>query len=314
MSLNRSHRSAVLREHLTAAVFLGPFLIVFGVFIAWPVVYSFWLSLHKTTIYSDWYDKFGSMRFVGLQHYRELLTNDVVFWWSLLASFIYALLTIPTGIALALFLAITLNRRLKGAAFFRSGFFLPFVFDLFVVGVIWLFLYNPTDGLFSKAFQAVGINYFKEKGFLSNPLLCLPSVALAVVLKGVGFGMVLFLTALNNISESVFEAAELDGCTGWQKVRFIVLPLVRPIMLFMLITGVIGALNAFAEIYAMTGGGPSFNFMGQTVQVARISGYHLFRVFDESFYGRAAAISYVLLFITLIITAIQFKLMGRRAD
>lgn len=309
-----SSRRPSLRDNAIAYAYLAPFLAVFALFIAWPVVYSFWLSLHKTTIYSDWYDKFGTMRFVGLQHYKELLTGDVVFWWSLLASFIYALLTIPTSIALALFLAITLNRKLKGAAFFRSGFFLPFVFDLFVVGVIWLFLYNPTDGIFSKAFQAVGITYFSEKGFLSNPWLCLPSVALAVVLKGVGFGMVLFLTSLNNISESVFEAAEIDGCTGWRKVWHIILPLVRPIILFMLITGVIGALNAFAEIYAMTGGGPSINFMGRTVQVARISGYHLFRVFDESFYGRAAAISYVLLFITLIITAIQFKLVGRRAD
>ncbi len=454
-----------IKENFTAFVFIAPFLLVFLVFLGYPVIYSFILSLHKTTIYSNWYNKYSDMTWCGLEHYKELLAQDKTFWWSLIATFIYAALTIPTGIALALVFALVLNPKLKGFSFFRTGFFLPTVFDMFVVGVIWLFLYNPTDGLFIKvlfhkgikpivhsiaALVALGVfwlgpvalawiamriaraksvplldagkkilasdsrihtrfliadavilpffilsaagrlhitfltgflfvafaiavlsvllsrldwgaiedatpglrwsalifggiffievagtlsgagpvNFLLEKplaaadgfiselgaGFLGSPILVLPSIAIAVVLKGAGFGMILFLTAINNISPSVLEAAEIDGCTPAQRTRHIILPLVKPIILFLVIIGLVGALNAFTEIYSMTAnsGGPSMMFFGTTVRAARISGYHLFRVFDDAFYGQAAAISYVLLTIALIISYINFRLLASR--
>lgn len=453
-------------ENLTALIFIGPFIGVFAVFLGYPVVYSFFLSLHKTTIYSNWYNKFSDMTWCGLEHYRNLLSNDPVFWWSLISTFIYAILTIPTSIAVALTLALILNPKLKGFSFFRSGFFLPNVFDMFVVGVIWLFLYNPTDGLFMRIIMAgnvkpvvrglaslAGIALFwlgpiavfwlvmqfkqvvspsgipspgdirKQKryrfqmrlliagavivvfyifslagvfpeslwlgflflagalglffimmkgrhlddlddmppgqrsvayifgglfflfllgtlwgknpanllfrmpfnsaeslmkelnaGFLGSPVLVLPSIALAMVLKGAGFGMVLFLIAINGISPSVLEAAEIDGCTGFQKVKNVILPLVKPIVLFMIITGLVMSLNAFTEIYAMTNntGGPSMTFMNQTVRAARISGYHLYRTFDDAFYGEAAAISYILLVIALVISYINFRILREK--
>lgn len=450
----------ILRENLTGYGFIAPFAIVFGVFLGYPVVYSFYLSLHKTTIYSNWYNKFGDMTWCGLANYAEVL-SDKVFWWSLISTLIYACLTIPTGIILALALALILKPKLKGFSFFRSGFFLPNVFDMFVVGVIWLFLYNPNDGLLIRALMSRGIQpivhwgagliallilwmapaalayflysfasrrkalgrglcpigggrycvlrrfiiadlvvlpfymmsvsgllkfsfiggaafaisavilylailyrtdfealeeaipglrwttmlfgfiffmqvigaltrlnpvayllkqplvmadgFIKElsAGFLGSPYLVLPSIALAVVLKGAGFGMVLFLTAINNISPNVLEAAEIDGCTGLQRVRHVILPLVKPIILFMIVTGLVGALNSFTEVYSMTvnSGGPSMTFMGETVRAARISGFHLFRIFDEAFYGQAAAISYILLAIALVISIINIRLL-----
>ncbi|HPB32880.1 MAG TPA: sugar ABC transporter permease, partial [Candidatus Sumerlaeota bacterium] len=146
--------------------------------------------------------------------------------------------------------------------------------------------------------------------------LVLPSVALAVILKGCGFGMVLFLIAINGISPSVLEAAEIDGCTGFQRVRNVILPLVRPIILFMVITGLVGSLNAFTEIYAMTNntGGPSMSFLGEALRAGRISGYHLYRTFDDGFYGRAAAISYILLLIALVISWLNFKILRTKED
>ena len=450
----------IWRENLAGYGFIAPFIIVFAVFLGYPVVYSFYLSLHKTTIYSNWYNKFGDMSWCGLANYAAVL-SDKVFWWSLISTLIYACLTIPTGIIFALALALILKPKLKGFSFFRSGFFLPNVFDMFVVGVIWLFLYNPNDGLFIRALLSRGVQpiarcvsglvallilwvapaalayflysfanqrmalgrgrcpigggrysvlqrfiiadiavlpfylmslsgllkfsfiggaafalsavvfylsflnranfearedaapelgwtavffgfifflevigaltrltpidylfrlpliaadgFIKElgAGFLGSPYLVLPSIAFAVVLKGAGFGMVLFLTAINNISPNVLEAAEIDGCTGLQRVRHVILPLVKPIILFMIITGLAGALNSFTEVYSMTSnsGGPSMTFMGETVRAARISGFHLFRVFDEAFYGQAAAISYILLVIALVISLINIRLL-----
>ena len=152
------HSKRKFKENLTAFLFLAPFLTVFVVFLGYPVVYSFFLSLHKTTIYSNWYNKYSDMKFCGLEHYKMLLTQDTAFWWSLVATLVYACLTIPFAMALSLTLALILKPNLKGFSFFRSGFFLPNVFDMFVVGVIWLFLYNPTDGLFIKIIMNKGVN------------------------------------------------------------------------------------------------------------------------------------------------------------
>ncbi|MEQ8820619.1 MAG: sugar ABC transporter permease [Sumerlaeia bacterium] len=311
MAKKSSAGRITLQQDLQALPFLAPFLAIFGVFIGFPLVYSVWLSMHRTDIYSSWYDRFGTMQFVGLQNYADVAAS-IPFWWSIFLTFVYATLTIIPGMILSLFLAITLNRKMKGLGFYRSGFFLPNVFDIYVVGVIWLLLYNPNEGLFLRIFEWVGLGVLVQDGFLSNPYLTLPCIALAMVLKNAGFGMILFLTALNNIPTSVFEAAEVDGATKWQQLTHITLPLLRPIILFLSITGLVATLNAFSEIYSMTDntGGPGVNVGGQTLQAARVSGYHLYRVFDDSFYGQAAAISFFLLAIALVVSVINFKFLA----
>lgn len=302
-----------LRDDLAALPFLLPFLAVFAVFIGYPVFYSFYISLHSTGLFSDWYDRFGTMAYVGFKNYHIVLT-DKLFWWSVVRTFQYALLTIFPSMALSLFLALLLNKKIRGLGIFRSGFFLPNVFDVYVVGVIWLFLYNPNGGFFVTLASKLGFNELAKDGFLNNPNLTLPCIALAMVLKGAGFGMVLFLTALNNISDSIFEAADVDGATYWQKLWHIIIPLLKPIILFLSITGLTGTLNAFGEIYAMTDGtgGASTTFLGTTVQSGRISGFHLFKTFDESNYGGAAAISFILLGIALVISWLNFKFLSSK--
>lgn len=294
--------------------FIAPFLAVALVFLIFPIAYSFYLSFRETWLYSSWFDQFADMRFVGLRNYAELLTSPV-FWYSIVATFVYALLVIPTQIAAALALALVLDARLPGYRTLRSAFFLPHVFDVFVVGIIWLLLYNPQIGPFAEAFRWIGIDWFKKHGFVDNPYTILPSIAFAMVLKGMGFGMVLFLTALNNIPESVFEAAEIDGANRWQKLFYVTIPLLRPMILFMSVTGLVGVLNAFSEFYAMTKatGGAAFPFFGTTVQSARVSGFYLYQLFSNAFYGHAAAMSFVLLAIALVITWINFRILGKEA-
>ncbi|MBX3727726.1 MAG: sugar ABC transporter permease [Candidatus Sumerlaeia bacterium] len=308
----RTHRERIsLREDMAALPFLLPFLAVFVVFIGYPLFYSLWISLHRTTIYSDFYDLFGTMDFVGLRNYADALT-DPVFLWSVLLTFVYGALIILPGIVLSLTLALLLNRRRPGFGIMRSGFFLPNVFDIYVVGVIWLLIFNPKAGLITRVLEFVGATRLAELGVLNHPLLVLPAIALVMVLKNAGFGMILFLTSLNNISESIFEAAEVDGASWWQKLVHVTIPMLRPTILFLSIMGLVGALNAFAEIYALTDdtGGTSISVADQTLQSGRISGYHLYKVFSESMYGEAAAISFLLLTIAIGIAFLNFKVLS----
>lgn len=294
---------------MRALPFLFPFLGVFAVFVAFPLFYSFYISLHEVSLYSDFYDIFGTMNFIGFGHYVSL-AQDAVFWWSILLTLIYAALTIAPGIALSLFLALALNRRMRGLGLMRSGFYLPNVFDIYVVGVIWLLIFNPAGGPVSMLLEWLGTTQLARDGLLSNPYTTLPAIALVMVLKNAGFGMILFLVSLNTINQSVFEAAEVDGASRSQKLFHITLPLLKPIILFLIITGLMASLNAFAEIYAMTDntGGSSLQIGEQTLQAARISGYHLYTVFEQSRYGEAAAISFFLLAIALILSFANYFL------
>jgi ABC-type sugar transport system permease subunit len=300
------------RETLTAYLFLSPFLIVFFVFLGYPVFYSFWLSFRNSTIYIDWYHVFSEMEYCGLDNYVTLL-SDKSFWWSLLMTFYYGILTIPTSIALSLALALLLNNQLRGRNFFRAAFFLPNVLDLLVIGIVWILIFSPKYGLLDVALNKIGIQYFSDHNIsiLGSPLTCLPAIAMVMVLKGAGFGMILFLAAIQNIPASVYEAAEIDGATSWQKFRYITIPLVKPIILFMIITGTIGCLTAFTEVYAMTinTGGPTVQAWGESLKSANLAGYYLYRNFVDGFYGKAAAISFVLLFIALGISLAHMKLL-----
>ncbi len=294
-----------VRDNMVAYSFLAPFLAVFLTFLFYPIFYSLYLSFHRV---SDLYDVFGAMRFVGLANFGQLL-HDGQFWWSLLMTLYYAALVIPLGIIMSLALALLLNNRLPFRSLFRSAFFMPYVLDMFVVGIVWVLIYSPHFGVLNRLFTLFDIDLFLESGFLGNPYSAMPAVAVANVLKGSGFGMVLYLAALSNISPSLYEAAAIDGASGWQQLRAITFPLLKPVTLFMVIIGIIAALNAFAEIYAMTEGGPNVEVGGRALGATWVTGYYLFRTFYVSLkLGYAAAISYVLLALTLIISIVNMRL------
>ncbi|MBV6492554.1 MAG: Lactose transport system permease protein LacF [Turneriella sp.] len=298
-------------KKFTPYLWLMPFLLVFGIFLAYPMAYSFIISLKKVTWQTNLYEVFSDMQWVGFDNYRELL-HRADFWWSLIATFLYMLLTIPLGIFLSLLLATLLSENLFGAKFFRSALFLPNILDMLVIGLVWKLIYSP-DGLLDTAFMKMGVHYFHAKGFLGDAHTALAAVAVAMVLKSCGFGMVLFLTALKNISPNIFEAADLDGMTWWQKFYYIRVPLVKPVILFLVVTGILGSLNAFTEFYIMTEGNPVTLFAGETVGATRVSGYLLFNRFTEMNYGSAAAMSYFLLIFALVVSFINYRLLREKA-
>ena len=285
-------------------------MILFVVFLVFPIFYSFYLSfLGAPTDFS-----LANMKFVGLANYARIIT-DAQFWASLCVTALYALVNIPAGIIASLGLALLLDNKLFGKSFFRSAFFLPNILDMLVVGVIWALIYAPKFGVLaqiSTKFLSED-NFFNSTGLLGSPYTALLAVIFAMTLKGAGFGMVLFLAALQNIPADVYEAADIDGANEWQKFRLITVPLLKPIIFFMVITGVIGSLNAFTEIYAMTAGGPQVVIGGEAVGSTSVAGYYLFKQFDAGNYGYAAAISYIMLIITLGITYIQQKLTAKKA-
>ncbi|HEY9070297.1 MAG TPA: sugar ABC transporter permease [Candidatus Ozemobacteraceae bacterium] len=301
------------RETASSLLFLSPFLILFSVFLLFPILYSLYLSFYDSS------QGFGltNLRWVGLSNYIQILGihweggawkfNDPAFWWSLAVTFLYGGLSIPLGIAAALFLALLLNNKLYGKNFFRSAFFLPNILDMLVVGVIWTLIYAPKYGALAQISSAIlgPEQFFNKVGPLASPYTALPAIVFAMVLKGAGFGMVLFLAALQNIPEAVYEAADIDGATKSQQFWYITLPLLQPIIFFMVITGIIGSLNAFTEIYAMTAGGPQIVIGDETLGSTSVAGYYLYKQFEGGRFGYAAAISYVLLAITLGITWIQ---------
>lgn len=302
MAIKSSQDTAV------AAGFLSPFMLLFGVFLIFPIFYSFYLSFFGSpTDYS-----LTNLEFVGLANYKRIM-GDFQFWWSLGVTAMYGVISIPLGICASLSLALLIDNKLFGKSFFRSAFFLPNVLDMLVVGVIWTLIYAPKFGALAQITTYVlgENNFFNTTGLLGSPMTALLAVVIAMVLKGAGFGMVLFLAALQNIPEAVYEAADIDGASEWQKFINITVPLLRPIIVFMIITGVIGSLNAFTEIYAMTSGGPQVVIAGETVGSTSVAGYYLFKQFDSGNYGYAAAISYMLLIITLGITWLQQKFSAR---
>jgi multiple sugar transport system permease protein len=302
---------ASFRENLTSAAFLGPFIIIFAVFLAYPLFYSFYLSLNKVTTLVN---VFENLKFVGLDNFIRLF-QDKLFWWSLLMTLYYAALAVPLGIVSALLLAVLINNKLKFNKIYRTAFFLPYVLDLFVVSVVWTFIYSPHYGILTRIFEAVGIHYFAEQGFLGRAETTMPAVVIVNVLKGAGFGMLLYLAALQNIPQEVYEAADIDGAGWWTRLRRITLPLLKPVTLFMIIVGVAAALNAFVEVYAMTSGGPSVNVGERAYGATWVTGYYLF----ETFYvklklGYAAAMSYVLLFIAVTISLINLRILKPGGD
>lgn len=293
------------RETLVAYSLLAPFLFIFFVFLVYPVFYSFILSFYKTSLYTDWYNVFGDMTFAGLENYDHLLFEDEQFLWSLILTLYYSFLFVPTQILVALILALLLQKKRRGTSLFRTLFFLPTVLDTVVVGSIWLCLLAPQLGLFDVLLG-------RSQGVLENPWTTLPAIALVMVFKTAGFGMLLFLIAMQRVPPALYEAAKLDGASSSAQFFYITLPFLKPVFFFLGLTGIMATLNAFSEIYAMTNatGGSAVEIFGQTVHSAKISGYYLFQKFENGQYGEAAAISYILFVFALFISWSHAKCLG----
>ena len=278
-----------------ALAFLLPSLVILTLFVGWPMVSALRLS------YTD-ASGLGGENWVGLANYIRIFTDPRILG-TLVTTAYYTLLFAPAAIIAALLLAMLLNnRRLFARGFFRTALFLPFVVSLAVAAFAWTYLIDPQVGLVSYWLQGLGIHL---GNVLQDPVLAMPTVVLVAVWKSFGFYMVIFIAGLQEIPASLYEAATIDGAGPWRRFTNVTLPQLNNTLAFVVVFAMIAALQAFDQIYVMTGGGPY-----RTTQTV------VMEIYDKGFkqldLGLATALSYVLLAATLILSLIQFRFFGRR--
>lgn len=284
---SRGFTAGSLRNDLTAYAFLAPFLAVFAIFFIWPVARGAYMSLYRWSI-------MGKVDFVGLQNYIGTFTSKS-FYLYLWHSFYYVILSTPLLIGVGLGLALLINCQIKGRTFVRAAFFLPYVLSVSVVSFIWLKLYDSNRGLLNAVLQSFGAQGFS---WLTDERTAWISVVITSVWWGVGFVMVLYLSALQEIPLSYYEAAGLDGASAWQKFRYITLPSLKNITMVQIFFQVIAGLKLFGQTHIMTKGGP-----GDTTRTMVM---HIYNTgFKKDRFGEAAAISIIYCLIMLLFVMLQ---------
>jgi multiple sugar transport system permease protein len=271
-----------------AYLYLAPVLIGFVAFTLGPVIASLYLSFTR-------YEIASSPVFTGLTNYRELLGAHL-FWEVVGNTFYYALLYVPLSVAVSLGLALLLENKVRGIVFFRTVYFLPVVTSMVAAAIIWTWLYNGDIGLLNYLLSLVGIS---GPRWLQDPKWALPAIALMSVWKNAGYNMMIFLAGLANVPRDYHEAARLDGAGAFARFRKITLPLLSPVLFFVLIVTTIGAFQVFEQTYVMTNGGPGTSTLTLS--------YYIWQTAFEFFnLGTASALGYLFFLIVLVMTAIQF--------
>ena len=279
-----------LKNNLIAYSFLLPNFLGFLIFTFIPIIFSFALS------FIEW-DSANPMIFVGINNFKALFTDET-FKLSLFNTIYYAVGTVPLTMVAALGLAFILNQKLKGTNFFRAVFFFPHVASLVAVAVVWNMLLHPTLGPVNQTLLKLGIE--NPPGWTSSIHWAMPAIILVSVWKSMGYYMVLYLAGLQGIPQELYEAASVDGASGWEKFRFITLPMLTPTTFFVSIMLTISCFKVFDMISVMTDGGP-----GRSTNVLV---YHIYnQAFTQYKFGYSSAISMVLFVIVLTITIIQFR-------
>jgi len=269
-------------------IFIAPNLVVFTVFVFVPILFAFYMSLNEWSL-------IGSPVFVGLGNYVDML-QDQEFLRAFYNTGLYTVGTVPTSIALGLLVALGLNRKLPGRTLLRSIFFVPVIISLVAVALTAAWIFNDNYGVINAVLEAVGVG---SVPWLSSPTWAMPSLIITTLWVRLGFNMVVYLAALQSIPEELYDAARVDGATGWRRFRHITWPLLGPTTFLLLILNVIYSLHVFDLIYVMTGGGPGFS---TTVLVQYI--YQM--AFTEGEMGYASAIGVVLYLMLLVFTVFQW--------
>jgi ABC-type sugar transport system permease subunit len=246
------------------------------------------------------YSGLHAPKFVGLDNYIQLFTNDKIFIKGLLNTTVFVLLGMSIGPTLGLLTALMLNQNVRFRSLFRTAYYLPVMTSLVVVSTIWLMLYNR-NGLINTFLVSIGLS---KVGWLSNPHVALISIVIASVWQGFGFETVVFLAALQSIPRELYEAAMIDGAGGGAQFRYITLPSLRPVIIFVYIIGIIGSYQVFDQIYVMSQGGPVFS----TTSIV----YYLFTKFMDLRLGYASAIAYILFAILVVFSYLQMRFTRER--
>ncbi|HET9708479.1 MAG TPA: sugar ABC transporter permease, partial [Gemmatimonadales bacterium] len=289
-------RPRSFHETLTAWGFLAPATLHLAAFSFAPMAFALYLSLHR------WNPIEAAQPFVGLDNFIALARDPLV-WVSLRNTLLYTL-HVPVAMAIALTIALLLRRSTKGALLGRVVFTLPYASSVVAVALVWQWMYHPEFGLFN---WVAGLLGWQPVDWLGDPRTALLAVMLVSVWLQVGYQMVLFLAGLQAIPQDYVDAARVDGANAWQRFWRVTFPLLRPVTLFVLVTGIITSFQVFTLVFILTGGAP---LHATDVIVLRI--YRM--AWELLQFGGASALSVVLFLVLFVATWIQFRLLGRRVE
>lgn len=281
-----------IRENFEGWLFVTPAVAGVLLFSLFPVIYSLYGSM------SVW-DAVNPPRFVGLENYVTMLTRDDLFWRVFGNTMYYAFGSIPPRIVLGLILALLVNQKLRAVTWYRTAYFAPVVTNIIAIGIVFAWIYAPDYGLVNVILNAtMGI---AGPSWLSDAVWAMPAVIMVETWHQAGYTMVLFLAGLQGIPETLYEAAEIDGASKWDRFRHITLPLLSPTTFFILIMSFISSFQVFGLIYIMTSGGPA--------HATNVYIYYLYQnAFQYSKMGYAAAMAWVLFIVIGIVTFIQWRM------
>ena len=285
------------RNTLLGWSFILPNFVGFAVLTLVPVIALFYIA------FTNW-NAFGTAKWVGLDNFSRLL-GDKSFRVALWNTVYYTAFHIPLTLGLSLALALLLNRKMRGVAFFRTAAFFPYVTSIVAIAVVWNMLFSPETGPINQLLSALGIS--NPPGWTTSATWSMPAVIIVGTWREMGYYMLLFLAGLQTIPPELYEAARVDGANPWQRFRNITLPCLRPTTFFITVMLTIGSFKVFDLILVMTNGGP-----GQSTLV--LSQYIYTKGFVENKLGYASAISIVLFLICITITVVQFVVNKRREN
>lgn len=279
----------------TAATCLAPALLVIGVFVLYPLISTGLMSL------TSWDGISLDRPFVGVANYVKLV-HDPAFRNSMVVTVLYAMAVCALSVGTGLGAACLLNGRLRGRAVYRTAFFLPVVTSSIAAAAVWRYLFDQS-GPVNAALTAFGLG---APNWLGDPHVALVSLTMLTVWKQLGLNTVLYLTALQTIPAQVYEAAELDGASTWQRMRLITFPLLRPMTFFVVVQALVMTFQSFDLVYQLTQGGP----LGGT----EVIGFLVYRTaFVTGQFGYGATIAYAGFAIVFVFTWIQWRYGGREA-
>lgn len=304
-------RAKLGNQTLAGLLFASPWFIGFTVFLLFPLLASLYNSFTEYTILTPpvW---------IGIENYANLL-KDELFWKSLLNTFQYAVVAIPLGTVAAIGMALLLNQKVRGQAFYRTFFFLPSLVPAVPMSILWLWIFNGENGIinsFARQLNFGPIATLNKSFGLSIPPIPMPNwlgdvhlaryVLVVMAIWGVGNAMVIYLAGLQQVPVSLYEAADIDGATPWRKTWKITLPMLSPVMMFNIVMGIIGSMQVFAQPYIMfPGGAPE-----------RTTYFFSVYIYDTAFrdnkMGYASAMGWVMFLIIMALTYFAIKFMDRR--
>ena len=277
------------KEALSGYLFILPWIVGFVVFLAGPMLASFALSFTRWNIVGD-------PRWVGLDNYQQIFTRDPDFLQSLKVTLRYAVIYLPLTTVIGIAMAVALNSRVRGIGLFRTLLYLPSVVPGVAATLVWVWVLNGRYGLLNTILGWFGIegpNWFRD------PQAALYGIVM-ISLWGVGGSAIIYLAGLQNIPEHLYEAARVDGASGWQQFRYVTLPMLSPVIFFQLVVGLIGVFQTFTSSFVATGGGPLKSTL-----------FYMLYIYNKAWQslrmGYASALAWILALIILIVTILVFR-------